>query len=76
MNSTQQTETKLPPGMRRVTQDEFFAALRADKRDIMPSHQHPLFTTWETTSRQVWGWSYPGWKNAGEPKIWWIKVAA
>ncbi len=71
---TQPAKPPAPPsGMKLVSQDEFFKALCADPRDIMPSHQEPLFTTWETKSRQVWGWSYPGWRNVGAPKLWAIQ---
>lgn len=52
-----------------VSKEEFFKALYADPRDIMPSHKDPDFTTWETRERVVWGWSCPGWKNPGERKI-------
>lgn len=62
-----------PTNMRLVTSEEFFAALKADTRDIMPSNQNPLYTTWETKGREVWGWSYPGWKNVGESKLWAIR---
>ena len=61
----------IPAGMLEVSQEQFFAALRADRRDIMPSHREPLITSWEVTAtRERWGWSYPGWKNTGEPKRW------
>jgi hypothetical protein len=52
-----------------VDQQTFYAALYADKRDIMPTTMHPYYTTWETSDRQVWGWSFPGWKNTGEVKV-------
>lgn len=56
-----------PEGMTEVTHDEFFAALKADPRDIMPQHDNPTFTNWEVVhGRKLWGWSYPGWKNVGE----------
>jgi hypothetical protein len=66
--------TALPTGMKEVSREEFFRALYADPRDIMPSHQSPTFTTWETKGRAVWGWSYPGWRNAGEPQRWAINA--
>lgn len=56
-----------PEGMRLVPRDEFFAALFADKRDIMPTTRDPDQTWWETKTRQVWGWSSPGWKTSGNP---------
>lgn len=56
----------MPEDMVAVTKEEFFAALRADKRDIMPSVRERCFTTWETTRREAWGWSAPGWANTGE----------
>lgn len=55
-----------PEGMTEVTSEQFFALLHAEKRDIMPSHAHRTFTTWESTGREVWGWSAPGWSNPGE----------
>lgn len=55
----------IPVGMREVSETEFFALLKADPRDIMPSVANPHFTTWETPQRQVWGWTTPGWKNPG-----------
>jgi hypothetical protein len=63
-------EVNIPAGFRRVTADEFFAALYADPRDIMPCNTNsPYYTTWETKSRQVWGWTAPGWKNPRDEKI-------
>lgn len=62
----------IPDNMREVTKDEFFATLKADPRDIMPSHRNEFYTVWEVvSSRAVWGWSCPGWKNVGKaPKHW------
>jgi hypothetical protein len=58
---------EIPSGMISVTQEQFYAALYADKRDIMPTTKYPYYTTWEVVrTRSMWGWSYPGWKNAGE----------
>jgi len=65
--------TTIPAGMIQVDKGEFFARLEADKRDIMPNHAHPDSTTWETTSREVWGWTLPGWKNPGDPKVYAVK---
>lgn len=56
---------QIPNGMVAVSKEEFFAALYADPRDIMPTHNAPDHTQWETKSRQLWGWSTPGWKNPG-----------
>jgi len=68
--------TTIPQGMIEVSKDEFFAALYADKRDIMPSVSQPNVTTWETKTRQVWGWSLPGWKNPSDAKVWAIVKGA
>lgn len=54
---------EIPAGMVKVSEKEFFEALQADPRDIMPSVMNPMFTTWETKDRKVWGWATPGWKN-------------
>ncbi len=56
-------EPMIPRGMTVVTQKQFFALLKKDPRDIMPSHRDPNFTTWETDMRSVWGWTLPGWKD-------------
>lgn len=58
----------VPSGMVEVSKDLFFATLFADRRDIMPRHSQRNYTTWETKSREVWGWSTPGWANPGDPK--------
>lgn len=67
--TTKHTPT-LPAGMVAVTKDQFFAALEADKRDIMPSVKDAYVTTWETRDRQLWGWESTGWKTPyGEENI-------
>lgn len=69
--------THIPPqDMVIVERDVFFQALYADKRDIMPSVRMPYYTTWETKTREVWGWSYPGWKNLGEACVYAIHPSA
>lgn len=64
---------EVPQGMTEVTHDEFYALLYADPRDIMPSNTQPLFTTWETRHREVWGWTAPGWRNPGEPRVYAVR---
>jgi hypothetical protein len=50
-------EVAVPAGFRVVTKKEFFAALYADPRDIMPCITHsPYYATWETKRREAWGW--------------------
>lgn len=61
--------TYRPTGMVAVTKDQFFAALYADNRDIVPSNVNPDYTTWETKTRELWGWSSPGWKLSGNPNV-------
>lgn len=51
-----------------VTADQFFAALYADKRDIMPRNTYSDRMIWETKDRVHFGTTYPGWKNPGDPK--------
>ncbi len=65
----------IPAGFTEVPQDRFFALLRADRRDIMPSNQSPEFTTWEVVAtREVWGWSTPGWRSPyGTPDVYAVK---
>lgn len=57
-----------------VTEKEFYGRLYADPRDIMPHHSHPTFTQWETKHRELWGWSAPGWKNPGDPKVYAVRA--
>ena len=57
----------VPQGFRTVPREEFFRLLYADKRNIMPSVRHPDYTTWETSARGVIGWTFPGWKDPGNP---------
>lgn len=48
--------------MRVVTREEFFAALNADKRDIMPSVDRvpfPYSSTWRDRNRNVFGRTEP-----------------
>jgi hypothetical protein len=61
-----------PSNMRRVTKEEFFAALKRDQRDIMPNHDQPHVTIWEDRSRRVFGRSLPGWKNPGDKKAYFL----
>jgi hypothetical protein len=68
------SKATIPAGFRQVTESEFWAALYADPRDIMPSIAHsPYFTQWETKAREVWGWTAPGWRNPGDEKIFALK---
>lgn len=68
-------ETTIPSGMRQVTEDEFFALLRADPRDIMPSANLPYETWWKVQARGVIGervgWTSHGWKTPyiAAPKV-------
>lgn len=61
--------------MRVVTKEEFFAALKADPRDIMPSvEDSPDYSEWKTRQGTTWGRSYPGWKNPQAPKQYMLAV--
>lgn len=60
---------KIPSGMIEVTKEEFYQALYADKRDIMPSISNPYYVEWRTKDRTLWGWETPGWKNPGDDKV-------
>jgi hypothetical protein len=69
------TKPAMPEGMRPATKDEFFARLAADKRDIMPTTESPNSTPWRVVStRAMWGWSTPGWRNPGAPKAWAVQA--
>jgi hypothetical protein len=63
-----------PDGMKEVSKDEFFEALYSDKRDIMPSvSESPNYSVWMTPQRNVWGYSYPGWKYPSAEKAYFIR---
>ena len=65
----------VPAGMVAVSQKEFFSQLYADKRDIMPSLEHPTYTLWKSVHPQdIFGWSFPGWKYPGQPKQYAVRV--
>jgi hypothetical protein len=66
---------RMPDGMVEVSRDAFYAALYADKRDIMPKNRQRDFTTWETPEGWVWGWQTPGWANPGDRRVYAIRAA-
>ena len=55
--------------LKTVTKEEFFAALYADRRDIMPTNEAPDRTYWRTNDhvRTLFGITSPGWRNPGDP---------
>ncbi len=59
-----------------VSKDTFFAKLKADPRDIMPNHDHPDYTSWETKQRTTWGMSLPGWKYPMLPPVYAVMKGA
>lgn len=70
--STQHTpEPLVPTGMTVVTKDAFFAALFADKRDIMPTTEAREHTPWRiVATRAMWGWSSTGYASKfGAPEV-------
>lgn len=60
----------IPSGMAEVSEAEFFARLKADPRDIMPTTENPEITFWKDKSGIVAGVSLPGWKYPGRIKAW------
>jgi hypothetical protein len=61
-------------GFKKVNKEEFFQALYADKRDIMPSiSESEHYSVWMTPQRYVWGYTYPGWKYPRAEKAYFIK---
>lgn len=66
----------MPEGFREVTKDEFFAALKADQRDIMPTTEAREYTPWRVqATRAMWGWSSKGYASKfGEPEVWAIRA--
>ncbi len=66
----------IPDGFREVTKDEFFAALAADKRDIMPTTEARTWTPWRVqATREMWGWTSTGYASPyGTPRIYAVKT--
>ena len=59
----------IPQGWQEVTEQQFYAALKADRRDIMPSVKYPFVTIWAPQhGHGEFGRSWPGWKNPGDPE--------
>lgn len=72
MSAAQHTPTPaVPAGMVVVTHDEFYAALRADKRDIMPTVEAREHTPWRVVAtRAMWGWHSIGYASKfGAPDV-------
>lgn len=77
MNAATRTAFPVPAGMVQVTKEKFFAALYADRRDIMPTHENDSFTNWNVVhGGQAWGRSFPGWKNPGDAEAHFIIESA
>ena len=67
----------VPPGLVQVTQEQFYEALYADKRDIMPNLDSDSFSDWKTVSNgELWGRSFPGWKNPDGATAYFITESA
>jgi len=64
----------VPPSFVQVTHEQFYAALYADQRDIMPTVENsPSYSDWVVRGGGLWGRSFPGWKNPGDAKAYFIK---
>jgi hypothetical protein len=68
----------VPAGMVVVTKDEFYAALFADKRDIMPTVEAREHTPWRfVQNRAMWGWCSTGYASKfGAPEVYAIARSA
>lgn len=68
----------VPAGMVVVSKDEFYAALNADKRDIMPTTEAREHTPWRVVAtRAVWGWNSTGYASKfGAPEVYAIAKTA
>lgn len=65
----------VPPGFSQVPQEQFYATLYADSRDIMPTVENSdSFSDWVAKGGELWGRSFPGWKNPGDAKAYFIKA--
>ena len=59
-----------------TTEEEFFTFV-GGPLNIHPNHGLPDVTLWkEVGTRKLIGCSYPGWKNPGEPKRWFLTESA
>jgi hypothetical protein len=55
---TPDAEPEVPAGFVEVTKDQFFDALKADHRDIMPTTESPNCSWWRVVwTREAWGWT-------------------
>lgn len=65
----------VPAGMIEVFEPDFYGRMKADGRDIMPRSSRED-TTWEVVaSREVWGWSVPGWSNPGAERKYAVRIS-
>lgn len=78
MSTVQPTPAHVvPAGMTVVTKAEFYLALGADKRDIMPTTEAREHTPWRiVATRAMWGWSSTGYASKfGAPEVYAITKA-
>ncbi|RVT90743.1 hypothetical protein EOD42_23360 [Rhodovarius crocodyli] len=58
-------------GMRLVSKDEFFTTVGA--LNVHPRSLETFRSTWEASNtRKVLGYSYPGWRNPGDTKAYFV----
>jgi hypothetical protein len=57
--------------MREVTKNEFFATV--GQMNVHPRLHETHRTSWETPDRTVHGVTYPGWKNPGDQKRYFVR---
>jgi len=72
-----ETPTTPPAGFKFVSEAEFFEAVnKAAADDPMPSVERPEVTVWnfQRFRRDVFGYSWPGWKNPGEREAYAIRA--
>lgn len=60
---------RAPDDMVEVTYDKFFDFM--GPRNVTP-HATPEFSSWETPDRAIVGRSYPGWKDPGSCKAYFL----
>jgi hypothetical protein len=58
--------------MREVSRAEFFASV--GQMNVHPHNGEPQRTLWKTPDHTVHGVSYPGWKNPGDPKRYFVRI--
>lgn len=66
-----------PADLVAATKQEFWGYVMNATHNLHPSVRNPDYCDWEDPStRRLYGRDYPGWKNPGGPKAWFLTAEA